>query len=179
MKKAFILALVLFLGGIAQAAAITWGSGNPTATVAASPAGGNLSNYVAYLCVGGTDEASGTLASIQAGTWVAPEVSRNLTANGIVSRSISVLGAGIEAHTSYDFFVVIFDEGRQNVMISSVQSGTPYDEESTDAATSVVWTAEQFKGTRDWTAVQAIPEPTVLALLALGVAGLALKRRVA
>lgn len=179
MKKVFFLMVFLLLGGIAQAASIVWGSANPLATVGASPAGGDLSNYVAYLCVGGADVANGTLASIQAGTWEAPELSRNLTAGGQVPRETSLLGSGIEAGTPYEFFVVIFDEERQNVMISSVVSGTPYDEGGTDPASSIGWTADQFKGTADWTAIGDVPEPTVLALLALGVAGLALKRRVA
>ncbi len=179
MKKVLLVSVAILLAGLTQAASIAWGSRDPLAKVEASPSGGTLSNYVAYLCVGDASVASETLSSIQAGTWEASPFSKNLNAQGIISAgSPTLLGAEFSAGTEYSFFIVIFDEADEHVLISSVLSGTPYDEAGTDPMSSVKWDAAGLND-NGWQTIASVPEPTVLALLALGVAGLALKRRVA
>ena len=187
--RAFLFALCI--GGfsyMAQAAAIAWGSANPLASISSSPSGGDLTNYVAYLCTGDANSAQNTLVAIQGGTWTAPTLGAN---DSVLSKTLSDRGfinAGtpsalndtlFSAGQSYEFYLVIFDASGDYVMVSSVISGTPYDPDSTDPMSSVKWDAAGLQGTSNGWVATAIPEPTALALLALGVAGLALRRRCA
>ena len=188
MKRILLIAAVLSTAQLVRAASIAWGIGSPAAFVTASPAGGTLTNYIAYLCVGDASAAQTTFETIRDGKeWSAPTigqdnsiVSKNVLANGAISaQDPTILSLAFSANQSYNFYIVLIDASQGYVSVSSVLSGTTFDETGMVPATEVLWTVANSLGATSNGWQKIVPEPTALALLALGVAGVALRRRVA
>lgn len=179
MKK--LLALVtLMVASYVSAAALNWGTTIFNSVVA--PPTGDLAGSTAYL-VAGNDTAA-TIAAISGNSWQPPAIgeggsviSRLVSEKGVISRDASVLDSSFIGGTSYDFYVVLISNDGNYFMVSSVKSVAPYD--GTAEGREVTWGTDEIGATTGgWVAI-GVPEPTVMALLALGVAGLALRRKVA
>ena len=180
MKKLLVL-VALMVASYVGAAALNWGTS--FGTTIATPPTGDLSGSTAYL-VAGNDTGS-TIAAITNNSWQAPTIgdggsviSRLVSSTGKVTRDPSVLASSFIGGQSYDFYVVLISNDGNYFMVSSVKSVAPYD--GTSEGREVTWDASEIQAsTNGWVAITQVPEPTVLALLALGVAGLALRRKVA
>lgn len=186
MKKWLSILTVLLVSSVAQAAIVQWNA------MAIRDNGTALNGVTAYLYVveAGAD-MSATWASIASGTDAT--LLPGFTDSAVTSQTGNIPGReianmenqnGFLPSTTYEAYLVVIDEGRF-AYTDGRSFTTPAWIETNEQDSNILFGFVNFSD-EDWQQISGdtpidpdVPEPTALALLALGVAGVALRRRVA
>jgi len=172
MKKLIMIAAVAASALVVNAATVTWSVGgtltpNPDGTFSA----GSLNGGIAYLFVGAQDTtALKTAIEGKTFTGAGNLWSQATTAGGAIFKT----GLGSYVNQDVTLYMVIYDKGTIAgsgfYMISS-----DYTQKFTTANKTYTFTTALGYLPSQWTPV---PEPTSFALVGLGAAALALRRRI-
>ena len=196
MNRLLVVLFSVIFGSVVNAAVLNWGTGFNSGSIPSVPNGSALSSVVAYLCIGDVNQMNASVEALLTGTWTAPEIGADGNA---VSKVVSVDDSGAyidnlsgnvaiadEYIGSQSVYIVLVDGQNEYFMVSSVKGTDIVSVTNPGGAESIEWTFDELtEGSGGWgilgggTLDPEVPEPTALALLALGVAGVALRRRVA
>ena len=191
MKKLMVICATIAMAAAAHAAAIDWSVANNSWTLKnGSKAASGTTVYLIDATASSTLFASvgkdGSFNAAQAGVFGSAA-----TVNGKGSvTTVTAKSDALVAGKSYDFAILVIDTAsdakQAYALISGASTQTAYDPNATPPApTSVGFGATQFSSpTTSWTQAggsspEPTPEPTSGLLLLLGMAGLALKRKIA
>lgn len=178
MKKIIVMALVAVVGVVANAATVKWSASGVMAEDGVTKAG---SSYTAYVyCL---SDSSGTLATTTVDAAVAgignKDVSGSLgnksfTSGMFAAQTVGTVAVGGNPETVSLFAIVANSDFSKYFVLDSTTVTLDVDSGTYTAK----WTA--VNNTADsWKSSGSVPEPTTGLLVLLGMAGLALKRKVA
>lgn len=199
MKKALTLLLAAALSGLASAVTVSWNGATSreltnvdfskditvvysyTLTSAVSTSSGNRRNMLWLGFVSGTYEENKSLEFRNAPTWAGPNlISFNTNADSNHTLLSGALGSVGERTLTFTFNV----ESKTcsiTFMDSTLQEQTASLTLKDMNAASSLWVntydISEFSASSTSITYTETPEPTVMALLAIGVAGLALRRK--
>lgn len=166
MKKFLIITAVVAMASLVQAATVQWKvagtAENKGQTVYLVLAGDVPASITSLDDITGAAFASGTLAS----------AGRGVAASGTTETTVA-------AGETSSYTIYFIDTASNSYLVAGTGSVTAYGESDPAVLATAANPTYTAPGGAGWVSLGAVPEPTTIALLALGLAAVGLKRKVA